>query len=78
MSEIMEKPKKSKCRNCKKRCSLIMQIECPACFLPYCVSCRDMKFHNCTKYDEYIYKKRKQLEIEMNKNKTIPSKRLSV
>ena len=78
MSECLEKPKKSRCRNCKKKCSLIMQLECSACLLLYCVSCRDMKVHKCPKYDEYISNKRKAHELELEKNKTVASKRLSV
>ena len=75
MTENEKKHKKSKCKNCNKKCSLILQLKCNSCDELFCTSCLQVQIHQCPNIDEFISNKRKFLEDNLLKNKTVSNKK---
>jgi hypothetical protein len=64
------------CPNCKRKCGGV-SIKCNFCMNEFCVRCRHVEVHNCTKIENKIQKDKDVLEsklrytVEKQRNMTI-------
>lgn len=65
-----------KCECCKKK--FAFPFVCNYCSLNLCNNCINLESHNCSKLEDCIESKRKNLETELNKGKTIDKKIKSI
>ena len=66
----------SRCSFCNKKCSV--PFNCKSCKIDFCSKCIVLEIHECSQLEQYKILKRRLLETELNKNKTIENKRLSI
>ena len=61
-----------KCEYCRKK--FAFPFDCKYCLLKLCNHCINLESHNCTKINNCIEFKRKKLETELNKGKSVDKK----
>jgi len=57
-----------KCQNCNKKISIASQSVCKWCEIVYCITCRHLETHNCSKIE--IYRQSEKLNLEKKLIKT--------